>query len=275
MFPSSRLVSLLAGATVLFSSAAGAQHRRITATVTNLAPSNSISFAPLHVGFHNGTFDSFNLGQAAGPGIISVAEGGSGTQWLADLAAIDPTATRGTIGGLLLPGQSASMSFDVNVGLNRYFSFANMVVPSNDFFLGNDRPLQLFNSSGDLMINSILQSTNQIWDAGSELFDPNAAAFVGNNDLRSAQNSVVALNFAELAGFNGLTTGAGYVFDSQLAAQQNVYRIDLSSSPITVPEPDSAALVSAGLLVLGWMARRKRGAAHPLPLSTTRGQPSA
>jgi hypothetical protein len=227
------------------------------------------------VGFHNGTFDSFNLGQVAGPGIISVAEGGSGTQWLADLAAIDPTATRGTIGGLLLPGQSASMSFDVNVGLNRYFSFANMVVPSNDFFLGNDRPLQLFNSSGDLMINSILQSTNQIWDAGSELFDPNAAAFVGNNDLRSAQNSVVALNFAELAGFNGLTTGAGYVFDSQLAAQQNVYRIDLSSSPITVPEPDSAALVSAGLLVLGWMARRKRGAAHPLPFRTTRGQPSA
>ena len=275
MLSSSRLVLLLAGATVLFSSAAGAQHRRITATVTNLAPSNSISFAPLHVGFHNGTFDSFNIGQVAGPGIISVAEGGSGTQWLADLAAIDPTATRGTIGGLLLPGQSASMSFDVNVGLNRYFSFANMVVPSNDFFLGNDRPLQLFNSSGDLMINSILQSTNQIWDAGSELFDPNAAAFVGNNDLRSAQNSVVAFNFAELAGFNGLTTGAGYVFDSQLAAQQNVYRIDLSSSPITVPEPNSAALVSAGLLVLGFMARRKRTAAHPLPFSTIRGQPSA
>jgi Spondin_N/PEP-CTERM motif len=259
MFVSPRFVSAVLGATVLLSSSAGAQQRRVTATVTNLAPSNSISFAPLHVGFHNGTFDAFNIGQTAGPGIISVAEGGSGTQWLADLAAIDPTATRGTIGGLLQPGQSASMSFNVDVGLNRFFSFANMVVPSNDFFLGNDRPLQLFDGNGDLLINSILQSTNQIWDAGSELFDPNAAAFVGNNDLRTAQNSVVAFNFAELEGFNGLSTGAGYQFNSQLTAQQNIYRIDLTSSPVTtVPEPSSVALVSAGLLTLGWMARRKR-----------------
>jgi hypothetical protein len=258
MFAFPRIFTAIAGATVLLANAAGAQQRRVTATVTNLAPTNSISFAPLHVGFHNGTFDSFNIGQTAGAGIISVAEGGSGTQWLADLAAVDPTATRGTIGGLLQPGQSASMSFNVDVGLNRYFSFANMVVPSNDFFLGNDKPLLLFNSAGDLMINSILQSTNQIWDAGSELFDPQAAAFVGNNDLRTAQNSVVAFNFAELEGFNGLPTGAGYIFNSQLAGQQNVYRIDLTSSPVSVPEPNSVALLTAGLAGLGWMARRKR-----------------
>lgn len=261
MFAFPRTLALIAGATVLLGNDAEAQQRRVTATVTNLAPSNSISFAPLHVGFHNGTFDPFNIGETAGAGIISVAEGGSGSQWLADLGAIDPTATRGTIGGLLQPGQSASMSFDVNVGLNRYFSFANMVVPSNDFFLGNDQPLMLFNGAGDLLITSIFQSTNQIWDAGSELFDPAAAAFVGNNDLRTAQNSVVALNFAELAGFNGQTTGAGYQFDSQLAAGQNVYRIDLTSTPVTVSEPNSVALLTAGLAGFGWLVRRKRAAA--------------
>ena len=31
---------------------------------------------------------------------------------------------------------------------------------------------------------------NEIWDAGSEVYDPAAAAFVGNNSLRTAQNSV-------------------------------------------------------------------------------------
>ena len=121
---------------------AHAQQRMVTATVTNLAPTNSVSFARLHVGFHRGLFDSFNIGQTAGDGIISVAEAGSGARWQADFEEADPTATRGIVGGTLTPGSSASMSFLVNTGLNRFFSFASMVVPSNDFFLGNDNPMR-------------------------------------------------------------------------------------------------------------------------------------
>lgn len=268
MHRSLRAAAAAVAATLVCSTLVHAQQRMVTATVTNLAPSNSVSFAPLHVGFHSGLFDPFNIGQVAGAGIITVAEGGSGTQWQADLAAIDPTATRGTIGGLLQPGQSASMTFNVDVGLNRYFSFGSMVVPSNDFFIGNDNPLQLFNGTGDLLISSIFQTTNQIWDAGSEIFDPLAAAFVGTNALRTPQGSVVALNFAELEGFNGLTTGAGYQFNSQLASQQNVYRIDFTSSPVTtVPEPSSVALMGAGLASLGWFARRRRNTAAASPSS--------
>ncbi|HMS01386.1 MAG TPA: spondin domain-containing protein [Gemmatimonadaceae bacterium] len=250
-----RHVGAIAAATLLFTTTAEAQMRRVTVTATNLAPTNSIAFAPLHLGFHSGVFDSFNIGEVAGAGIVSVAEGGSGTQWQADFAAADAAATRGTVGGLLQAGQSVSQTFMVNVGLNRYFSFANMVVPSNDFFLGNDNPLELFSNTGDLLIPSILQTSNQIWDAGSELFDPAAAAFVGNNDLRTPQNSVVSFNFAELAGFNGLTTGAGYVFDSQLTAGQSVYRIDFTS--VAVPEPGSVALLALGAIALVPVARRR------------------
>ncbi len=50
----------------------------VTVTIRNLAQANSISFAPLRLGFHNGTFDAFNNGQVATAPIISVAEGGSG-----------------------------------------------------------------------------------------------------------------------------------------------------------------------------------------------------
>lgn len=231
----------------------------VTVTVQNLAPTNSISFAPLHVGFNNGSFDAFNLGGAATAPIISVAEGGAGDAWQAAFAAADPTATRGTIGGLLLPGASTSLTFSVDTALNPFFTFGSMVVPSNDFFIGNDSPAEyrLFDAAGNLSIAAIGIKASEIWDAGSEVFDPAAAAFVGNNDLRRDQNSVVAFNFAEFAGFNGLTTGAGYIFNSALAADSDVYRISFEVS--AVPEPGSYALMAAGLMAIGFVARRRRG----------------
>ena len=141
--------------------------------------------------------------------------------------------------------------------LNPFFTFAAMVVPSNDFFIGNDSPtrFRLFDAAGKLLIGSIGQKARDIWDAGSELFDPLAAAFVGNNDLRTPQNGVVSFNFAELAGFDGLTTGAGYVFASALAADSDVYRISFA----VVPEPATSALMAAGLFAAGWLSRRRRG----------------
>jgi len=232
---------------------------QVQVRVENLAPANSITFAPLHLGFHNGTFDAFNIGQAATAPIISVAEGGSGSAWLPAFTAADPTATVGTIGMPLLPGMSRTANFVVDTAVNRYFTFASMVVPSNDFFIGNDSPTrhELFDASGNLIVSSIPQLARQIWDAGSEVFDPAAAAFVGNNDLRAPQNSVVAFNFAELAAFDGLTTAAGYTFGSQLTANTEVYRISFEVSP--VPEPASYAMLLAGLAAVGTIARRRAG----------------
>lgn len=257
--------SLIRAATTvaLAASVAQAQSRLVTVTITNLAAANSVSFAPLHLGFHRGAFDAFNIGAVAAPGIVSVAEGGAGGQWQADFAAADPTATRGTIGGALLPGQSRSQSFIVNAGLNRFFTFASMVIPSNDFFIGNDDPMRyrLFDDAGNLLINRITQTSSQIWDAGSEAFSIAGSAFLVNgvNEVRTPQNGIVSFNFAELIGFNGEMTAGGYVFSSGLSAGQEIYRIEFSST--VVPEPASMVLLATGLIMLGVVVRRKRAQA--------------
>jgi hypothetical protein len=166
---------LAAGAAALaFCASAGAA--QIKVTIENLVPTNSngISFAPLHVGFGSGSFDSFNIGQAAGAEIISVAELGGGSEWQAAFAAAEPNATRGTIGGALLPGASSSATFMIDATSNPFFTFAAMVLPSNDHFIGNDSPMQyrLFNAAGQLAITSIVQYAGDIWDAGSEVSIP-------------------------------------------------------------------------------------------------------
>ena len=252
--------SLAAAATLVLCGTASAAVVEVKVTVHNLAPTNGISFAPLRLGFNNGSFDAFNIGQVATAPIISVAEGGSGAAWLPAFMAADPTATIGSVAGLLTPGATLSASFMVDTALNPFFTFGSMVVPSNDFFIGNDSPTEykLFDNAGHLLINQIGVRAGDIWDAGSEAFDPLNAAFImgGTNSQRTPQNSVVALNFAELNGFNGLTTGAGYVFNSGLRFDSDVYRISFAVA--AVPEPETYALMLAGLATLGWVARRRR-----------------
>lgn len=250
-----------AAAGVLASMNAIAANLNVTVTVENLNPQNSAAFAPLRLGFHSGSYDAFDLGEPAGEAIISVAEGGTGDAWFPAFEAADPTATLGSVssGGPLLPGATAQNTFTVDTAVNPYFTFAAMIVPSNDFFIGNDDPTQyrLFDEDGTLLISEIVIGASQLWDAGSELFDPAAAAFLegGVNADRTAQNSVVAFNFAELAGFNGLQTAAGYTFDSQLTGASDLYRISLEVSPI--PVPAAAPLLGGALTVLGAMARRR------------------
>lgn len=247
-------VALLA--TTFIGVAAQAETVQLTVSVKNLAAANGVAFAPLHVGFGSGSFDAFNLGSVAGTAIQSVAEGGAGGAWQAAFAAAEPGAARGTIGGLLLSGATASQTFTLDTNSQAFFTFAAMVVPSNDFFIGNDNALRLFDANGALTRSSLIINANQVWDAGTEVFDPLAAAFVGTNSLRANQNSVVAFNFAELAAFNGLTTAAGYVFNSGLSAGNDIYQINFALVP--VPEPQAAALTLSGLALLGLLMRRRR-----------------
>ncbi|MCE2966958.1 MAG: spondin domain-containing protein [Phycisphaerales bacterium] len=246
---------------------ASAQSVELRVTVQNLAPSNSVAFAGLRMGFHNGTFDSFNAGQSAfllgqpsiatAP-IVSIAEGGTATTWFPAFAAAEPNATFGSIlrngPGALRPGETSSGVFTVNPSVNRFFTFGAMVVPSNDHFIGNDDPMeyQLFDAQGNLAISSISQFGREIWDAGSEATNPANAAFLvgGVNANRVDENGVVRFDFMGLNAYNGLTTAAGYTFDRQFGANDEIYRISFE----IIPAPGAAAMLGLG----GLMGLRRR-----------------
>jgi len=232
----------------------------VTVTIQNLSPANSLSFAPLRLGFGNGTFDAFNNGQVATSPIISVAEGGSGTEWFPAFRSAEPNAVLGSVGGALLPGTTASNTFLVDSSVNRFFTFSTMVIPSNDLFLGNDSPTryQLFDANGNLAITSINQKGRDIWNAGSEAANPLNAAFVvgGNNDLRTSENGVVEFSFSELSAFNGVNTSGGYIFDTQISNDSDIYRISFQSQ--AVPAPPAVVLGAFGMALVG-LVRRRRG----------------
>jgi hypothetical protein len=252
------LIISLSSLIVLFEQSCGqAAIVTVTVTIENLSPANSASFAPLRLGFGNGTFDAFNLGQTAGNAIVSVAEGGSGNEWFPAFAAAEPNAVLGSVGGALTPGATASNTFTVDTNVNPYFTFGSMVIPSNDLFIGNDNPMEylLFNSAGNLILPQILVGADEIWDANSEVADPLNAAFVvgGTNSLRTPENGVVAFDFSELNVFNGLTTADGYIFSNLLTNSSDVYRISFTAA--AVPEPTSILLSAIGLT---FAARRRR-----------------
>jgi hypothetical protein len=234
----------------------------VRVTVENLAPANSVSLAPFRFGFGDGTFDSFNNNEAAfllgfptiaDAPIVTVAEGGSGSNWFPAFAAAEPNADLSSVfgpGGPFLPGQSNSTIISVDPS-NRYFTFGTMVVPSNDHFLGNANPqaFEVFDAGGNLILSEFTENASRIWDAGSETENPLNAAFlvVGTNANRENENGVVAFNFSDLVAFNGLETAPGYTFNSGLLASDTpVLRVSFA----VVPEPGSLALAGLGAVGL-------------------------
>lgn len=65
-------------------------------------------------------------------------------------------------------------SFTVNLNgtpeENRYFSYASMLFPTNDGFIGNDNPqaIEIFNESGDFIGADFIVTGEETWDAGTE-----------------------------------------------------------------------------------------------------------
>jgi hypothetical protein len=163
----------------------------IVVKIESLASENGVYFSPVWVGFHDGSFDLFDLGSLASEAVERIAEDGDNSVLRADFA--DVTTETGGIDGVITspagfpglplfdPGEVSTAEFTLTASQNRYMSFASMVVPSNDAFIGNHNPwaIELFDAAGKFKGKQIITVPgSMVWDAGTELNNELDAAFI-------------------------------------------------------------------------------------------------
>lgn len=251
------------------------------------------------VGFHSGSFDSYNGGLAAQPGLESLAEdGATGTissQFLdfdvtlggytyvgpgpinaltrtGDLT--DANRVDGTIGSStgpppLSPGESASQTFSIQTdGSNHYFSYASMVLPSNDFFVANGNPMMhdlssLYGGTGSVSFN--IGTVGSVNDAGTEAEDSATSAANGLFGLAGGQGGpdtpagslgqpIANVNGALPLDALGFAEGSQTQFDFNNAG---LYPNGIATITIrAVPEPSTAMMALLGMVLAAWSVRR-------------------
>jgi len=255
----------------------------VSVEVENLAPSGGSFLTPVWVGFHDGSFDLFSPGQAASAGLEQIAEDGAAANLDAMFSAAQPNGLAGLVTGpggmigddtgeppVIDPGETTAATLDVDGSVNRYMSFATMVIPSNDAFIGNGDPMaiELFDSSGRFLgPRTIMVAGSMVWDAGTEENTEMDAAFInqaaGNTGVTTV-GGTVQLHEGFIGSQNGPSgeaiilggsNGLGANFDAVAADftrdGHQVARITI------VPEP-ATGLVVIGIALCGCLTRNRR-----------------
>jgi Spondin_N len=254
---------------------ASVRAEQVKVKVENLNSVGGVYLAPTWVGFHDGSYDVFDVGVQATAGLKRLAEDGAPDILGPEFAAAEPGGLSGVItdpSGVAAPpvfdpGHADSMTFDVNPTTQRYFSFAAMVVPSNDAFTSKDDPIALFDAGGNFLGPIVITLTgNDIWDAGSEQNTEMDAAFI--NQVSAGDGIDTTDGVSLHPGYIGSERNPGGtpIILGHLNASGNVtdsvlgdFTRDNGTVPqfrITItPEPASAALVCG---LVPWLVMRRR-----------------
>ena len=156
-------------------------------TVENLNAAGGNFLTPVWFGFHDGSFDSYDPGSPASAGLERLAEDGVIDPISDEFAAAAPTGVDDFVRGpagfgdapVLDPGEVASQKIAVDPA-NRYFSYASMLIASNDAFIANGNPLahQVYDAGGNFTPVSFLVLGSDVLDAGTEDNTEMEAAFL-------------------------------------------------------------------------------------------------
>ncbi|MEL6402608.1 MAG: spondin domain-containing protein [Cyanobacteria bacterium J06607_6] len=175
---------------------------QLTISVENLAPQNGTSLTPFWFGLHNGSFDTYDRGRPASLGLEQVAEDGNNAGITQEFEQAGFGTVQGTIGAApIAPGETVEfvVTVDAHDPSSRYFNYASMILPSNDFFVANGNELahEVFDEDGDFLGADFIVPGAAVLDAGTEINDelPETTAFFGQSapNTGTPENGVIQL----------------------------------------------------------------------------------
>jgi len=207
----------------------------VTVSIENLSPENGAFLTPLWFGFHDGTFDTYDRGRPSSPGLESLAEDGA-----TDLISQEfDLASFGTVQGTILgpdgtpgpidPGETATFTVELDPTDpgSRFFNYASMIIPSNDFFIanGNERAHAIFDEAGNFIGADFIVFGSNVLDAGTEVNDeiPANTAFFG----QMAPNTGVTENGV-------VTLAEGFIPDGPILSSEDFSNADFTAEGFQV-----------------------------------------
>lgn len=249
--------------------ATGASDTRVLVTIENLAPVAGTFQTPFWVGFHEGEFDTYDGNTPASsnprPGsnaMEALCEDGNNGPITADFADLSNgvDATIPGPNGPIAPGDIASQTFilDGTDPSLAYFSYASMILPSNDFCIsnGNPRAHLVFDDEGNFVAESFFVAGSEVLDAGTEVNDeiPANTAFFGQAAPNTGvdENGLIGTIGSDLEEAGFLPPGSGGILDDPRFSMGDfrapgypVIKVSFSAADAIVEDSDHFGVLSS------------------------------
>lgn len=139
------------------------------------------------------------------------------------------------------PGVTISLDVTLDnsdLANNRYFSYASMIAPSNDGFIGNEDPngIEIFDAQGNFLGADITILGDRVWDAGTEVNDesPNSIPYTLDIIGQGVDENGTVQNHP---GF--LAAGSGGILDQPNHVDGDFTQPGYQIARITITETDN------------------------------------
>lgn len=267
-FTKSAMIAPIAAAAFIFGAGA-ASAVSLKISITNNSGIGGLTLTPLYTAFHDGTFDTFDVGSAASAGIEALAEDGNFMPIRDARQASHPssqgaliTAPQGFAGAPLIePGETGSVTVNVD-SANRFFSYLSMILPSNDQFIGNGDPTahQIFDASGNFLGNQTINVSGlNAYDAGTEVNNGLGSPFAQTGPGAATDENGVVHQATGIDIYSGITLPNGQTLDLGSIGYAGNPNFSIATISIAaVPVPAALPMLLAGLGLMGFAARRRK-----------------